>query len=132
EEAAGDELDRAGEQRLVAVGFRQIESDPAQPGPTTEQLGEQRAVAAADIDHDVAVVPLGLHKQLCTLVLPADHGAVEGAAFCRMCREPAPEIRAERAREARVPRGVRLAAGAVPAAAEQVRGGTPVRPAQQL
>src|SRR5262249_5845018 len=123
---------RIAEQRLVAVGFLEVENDPAQPGPATEQLDQERAVAAADVDHDVAGVPCDLHEPLRALVLSAGHGAVEGAAFLWMRGEPAPEIRAKRVREARLSRRVQLANGPVPNAAEQVRGGAPVRPAQQL
>ena len=57
EEASGREVDPVAELGLVPHRLGEIEDDPAKLGTELDQLAEQRAVAAADVDDNFAVAP---------------------------------------------------------------------------
>ena len=81
------------ERALVAVGLGQVEHDPAQPRPTPNELDEQRAVAAADVDDGLAVAPLERGEPLgAPSPFLAGHRAVEDRALVAVRREPRPEV----------------------------------------
>src|SRR5207244_6587393 len=99
EETAGHELDAVAEGRLVAHRLGQVEDDAPQLGAATDQLDEQRAVAAADVDDDLALAPLETREPLGGAGAFSRHRRVERRAVGGMLREPLPETGAEPVRE---------------------------------
>ncbi|HEU5065838.1 MAG TPA: hypothetical protein VFT86_08120, partial [Gaiellaceae bacterium] len=74
EEAALDELDPfAAQELLVANRLREVEDDAAQSGLSAQELDEQGAVAASDVDDCLALAPFDVLEALDPLVLALLH-----------------------------------------------------------
>ena len=93
---------------------------PRRPGTPTEELDEKRPVATANVDDGLVSAPVGGGQALDPSLPTLLHGTVERGALLRMLREPIPEIGPEEPWERRLARGVELAGGAVPDAAEEM------------
>src|SRR5207244_3578773 len=64
-----------------------------------QELEQQGAVAAADVDDRLVATPVDALEALEAALPALRHGAVEGGALVRMGGEPRPELRAEHTRE---------------------------------
>src|SRR6185437_12700763 len=107
------------EERLVAHRLGQVEDDPVQVGAELQQLGEERAVPAADVDDRLAVAPLDGLEALDPCIRSLRHRPVEPRAVLRVLGEPRPEVGAEDVGEDGVSARVESLDSAVPDAAEE-------------
>ena len=122
EEAARDEVDPVAERRIVPDGLRQIEVDAAQLRVSLQQCPKEGAVSAADVDHELVVVPVERRQAVSGAVLAAGHRAVEGGTLAGLRLEPGPEVGSERPREGLGSRrGIKCRNRVVEDRAEQVR-----------
>ena len=119
EEAARYEFEAVVEERLVSRRLRQVEDDPAQVGVGLQQLGKERAVAAAYVDDGFAAAPLDRLQPLDPRVRSLRHRPVEPRPLLRMLGEPRPEVGAEDLGEDRLSACVEPLDRAVPHASEE-------------
>ena len=77
---------------------------PRSSGRRSDQLGEQRAVAAADVDDHLALAPVERREPLGGAAALSRHRGVERRALGGMLREPLPEAGSEPLWERRVRR----------------------------
>src|SRR5204863_10149945 len=92
EEVAGDNGAAGAAQRvLIADRLRPVEDDSAQSRAPGAERGEERPVAAADVDDDLVAAPAGRREPVDPPLLPLLHSAVERCTFGRVLGEPRPE-----------------------------------------
>src|SRR5437764_15430527 len=102
EEASLHKLAALADRAFVARGLRKIENNPAHLLVAPKQRQQQRAVAAADIDHELVTAPIDALEAIEATLRPLSHRPVEGGALVRVRRQPCPELIAVDPRERRL------------------------------